>query len=132
MTVGGGASSKQKGGPRVADKMVLKNMVFYGYHGAFDAERELGQKYEVDVELHTNLSLPGDDPDLALSYVDAFTVVKEMVEERDFNLIEAMAEAIAQQILTMFELDQVLVRVRKYQVPIGGVMDYLEVELARP
>ena len=116
----------------MADKLVLKNMVFYGYHGAFDAEKELGQKYEVDVELHTNLSLPGDDPDLALSYVDAYTVVKEMVEEREFSLLEAMAEAIAQQILTMFDLEQVVVRVRKYQVPIGGVMEYLEVEIARP
>ena len=116
----------------MADKMVLKNMVFYGYHGAFDAEKELGQKYEVDVELQTNLQLPGDDPDLALNYVDAYTIVKEMVEERDFSLLEAMAEAIAQQVLTMFDLEKVVVRIRKFQVPIGGIMDYLEVEISRP
>ncbi len=115
----------------MSDKLVLKNMVFYGYHGAFDAEKELGQKYEVDLELHTDLSVPGDDVNLALNYVDAYTVTKEIVEEREFSLLESMAETTASQILSMFDLDHVVVRIRKFQVPIGGIMDYLEVEICR-
>lgn len=116
----------------MSDKLTLKNMVFYGYHGAFDAEKELGQKYEVDLEIHTSLQGAGDDTELAFNYVDAYTMVKEIVEEREFRLIETLAETIAAQILGMFEVDnQVVVRVRKAQVPIGGVLDYLEVEVTR-
>ena len=32
-----------KEGIKLADRL-LKNMVFYGYHGAFEAEKELGQR----------------------------------------------------------------------------------------
>ena len=33
----------------MSDRLVLKNMVFYGYHGAYAAEKEMGQKFEVDL-----------------------------------------------------------------------------------
>ena len=36
-------------------------MTFYGYHGAFSAERELGQKFEVDLEIYTDLQNAADD-----------------------------------------------------------------------
>ncbi|HBL37468.1 MAG TPA: dihydroneopterin aldolase, partial [Firmicutes bacterium] len=34
---------------------MLQNMIFYGYHGVFAAEKELGQRLEVDVELQLDL-----------------------------------------------------------------------------
>ena len=40
------------------DKIILKNMQFYGYHGVFSAEREMGERFEVDLELE-NGSHPG-------------------------------------------------------------------------
>ena len=39
------------------DKMVLKNMVFYGYHGVAEPEMILGGKFEVDVELFLDRKL---------------------------------------------------------------------------
>lgn len=115
----------------MGDKLVLKNMVFYGYHGAFAAEKEMGQKFEVDLEIHTSLQPLADDTELALNYVDAYTMVREIVEERDFNLIEVLAETIAAGVLGMYDVDQVVVRVRKMQVSVGGPLDYLEVEITR-
>lgn len=115
----------------VADKLVLKNMVFYGYHGAFGAERELGQRLAVDLELYTDLSGANDDAELAVNYVDAYALVKEIVEEREFSLVETIAERIASHVLDMFSLQQVVVRVRNLEVPVGGFLDYLEVEITR-
>jgi len=54
-----------------------------------------------------------------------------MVEERDFNLIEGLAEAIAQEILGAFDVDAVVVRVRKPHAPVGGLLDFAEVEIRR-
>ncbi len=116
----------------MSDKIVLKNMTFYGYHGAFAVEKELGQKFEVDLEVQTDLSNTGDDTELSFNYVDAYTVIKELVEEREYNLIETLAEEIASQILAMYDVRTVTVKIRKFQVPVGGYLDYLEVEVTRP
>lgn len=115
----------------MSDKIRLKNMVFYGYHGAFAAEKELGQKFEVDLEVETDLQNMGDDTELSFNYVDAYTLIKEIVEEKECNLPETVAEMIAEQILRMYDVKQIVVKVRKMQVPIGGYVDYLEVEITR-
>lgn len=108
-------------------------MVFYGYHGVFDAEREIGQRFEVDVELYLDLSSIGraDDIDLTINYVDVYTIVKELAEEHEFHLVEGLAQAIAEQILTSYDLEKVLVRVRKPHAPIGGTTGGVEVEIER-
>lgn len=109
----------------------LKNMVFYGYHGVYSAEKELGQRIEVDVELVSDLTGAGkaDDFDQTIDYVDIFTMVKEIVEEGQYNLMEGIATAILDQLNSSYDLEQVTVRVRKPQPPVGGLMDCLEVEV---
>ena len=107
--------------------------MFYGYHGVFEAEKELGQRFEVDVELVTDLSIPGqtDDLEQSINYVDVYTLVSDIVQERTYNLIEALAENIAGEILSAYAVHQVVVRVRKPSVPMGGVIDHVEVEITR-
>ena len=80
-----------------SDRLVLKNMVFYGYHGAFAAEKELGQRFEVDVELHLDFKSAAAADDLELSVnCGSLYLVKEIVEEREFNLLETLAETIGE------------------------------------
>ena len=38
------------------DKIVLKNMAFYGYHGNLESEKSQGQRFFVDVEIKTDLT----------------------------------------------------------------------------
>lgn len=115
------------------DRIRLHNMVFYAYHGVYGAERELGQRFEVDVELETDLRPAGrtDDIDVAIDYQNVYTLVRDIVEENDFNLLEGLAERIAQDVLGSFSVDGVTVRVRKPHVPMGGLLDWVEVEIHR-
>ncbi|NLC52579.1 MAG: dihydroneopterin aldolase [Firmicutes bacterium] len=115
------------------DKLVLRNMIFYGYHGVFAAEKELGQRLEVDAELYLDLRQAGinDDLEATVNYVEVYTLIKELVEEREYNLMEGLAEEIADTLLTAYSLQEVTVRVRKPQPPVGGVMDYFAVEIRR-
>jgi dihydroneopterin aldolase len=115
------------------DRMILKNMVFYGYHGVFSAEQELGQRIEVDLELISNLRdvARHDDLEAGINYVDVYTVVKEIVEEQEFNLMEALAQAIVNGVFGAFPAEEIRIRVRKPYPPVGGVMDAFEVELHR-
>lgn len=115
------------------DRIRLQNMVFYAYHGVYGAERELGQQFAVDVELEKDLQPAGrtDDLELSVDYQAVYHLVRKTVEEWDFALIEALAEAIAQGVLDRFSVDAVVVRVRKPHVPIGGLLDFAEVEIRR-
>lgn len=115
------------------DVIRLLGMEFYGYHGVFEAEQEFGQRFEVDLELHLDLKPAGatDDLDDTLNYVDVYTVVQEIVEDRTFNLLETVAEVIAYEVLEAFKIAGVVVRVRKPHVSLGGLLRTVEVEIER-
>ena len=119
------------------DKIQLAGMVFYGYHGVRLAERELGQRFIVDLEIETDLSRAGlsrrtDSLADTVSYSSLYTLVKEIMEEGSRSLLESLAETIAGLILDRFEVDAVHVTVKKPQVPIqGSVMAYAAVEITR-
>lgn len=121
------------GGILIVTKLTLKNMVFYGYHGVYSAEKELGQRIEVDVELVMDFSNAGrnDDYEQTINYVDVYTIVKDIVEEGRYNLIEAIGTAIINQIADSFNMERIVVRVRKPHPPVGGCMDAVEFEVLR-
>ncbi len=118
-----------------SDKIQIAGMLFYGYHGARLAERELGQRFIVDLELETDLSTAGRTDALAdtISYSSVYEVVKQVMEKgRSHNLLESLAETIAGLILDGFDVDAVHVKVRKPTVPIqGSVLTHAAVEITR-
>ena len=116
-----------------ADRITLKNLMFYAYHGVFAAEKELGQRFEVDVDMYGdfNTAARADDIDMTVNYGDVYTLVKEIVEEREFDLIEALAAAICDEVLAGYTVGRVTVRVRKPHAPLGGPADYVECEISR-
>ena len=116
------------------DKILLNNLGFYGYHGVLKEEGILGQKFFIDMELYleTNESGLTDDMNKSVSYADVYEVVKEITEKRRFNLIEALAENIAKEVLEKFNLiNEVMVRVKKPEAPVNGIYDYFGVEIRR-
>lgn len=116
------------------DKIILEGMVFYGYHGVNPEERSQGQRFVVDLELYKDLSLAGVADDLAatVNYASVFKVAREVVEGQPRNLIEAVAERLADAILARFAVEAVRVRVRKPWAPIkGSALDWVAVEIVR-
>jgi dihydroneopterin aldolase len=116
------------------DKIILEGMTFYGFHGVSDAERELGQRFVVDLEAHTDTTAAGLSDQLrdSVSYTHLYRAVKEVVEGPPHKLLEAVAEAIATRILESFDVEAVRVRVSKPHVPIkGGVIGSAAVEILR-
>ena len=116
------------------DKIQLDRMVFYGSHGVNPAEKELGQRFVVDLEVQTDLRPAGLSDDLhdTINYSDLYRIVKEIMEGPSRNLLESLAETIAQRILDRFNLDSVRVNVRKPEVPIkGSILSHAAVEVLR-
>ena len=118
----------------MTDRIVLSGMVFLGRHGMGDEERADVQEIEVDVELELDLAPAGTSDDLArtVNYSRVFDVVRAVVEEGSFHLLEGIAEAIAGRVLRDFvPVEALTVRVRKPGVPIDGRLDYAGVEIER-
>ena len=117
----------------MSDRIVLDSMVFQGTHGVLPEEQLTPQPFEVDVELALSLQPAGlnDDLEQTVDYGRVFDVCRQIVESTRFNLIEALAEAIAHEILSGFPVDEVTVRVRKPRVKLGGHLRSAGVEIQR-
>ena len=107
-------------------------MSFYGYHGETQAERTLGNRFYVDVELRTDLATAGrtDDINDTLDYSRAFALIRTILEDQHYNLIEAIAARVADTLLAEPRIDSVKVRVGK-QPPIAGAIERSSVIIER-
>ncbi len=117
----------------MTDRILLHSMVFMGRHGVLAREQRELQPFEVDVELALDLQPAALEDDLTrtVDYADVFEHVRQIVESTSFRLIEALAEAIAHELVVDYPVDAVTVRVRKPRVPIDGRLDYAGVEITR-
>lgn len=115
------------------DCIRIHNMIFYGYHGVSTAEKEMGQRFALDLAMYTDLREAGrkDDLKYTVDYAEVYRYVKQLMEERRFNLLEALAEAIAELVLLRFPVQRVGVSIRKPSAPVVGIFDYIEVSIER-
>jgi len=116
------------------DKIILSNLAFYGYHGVKPEENAIGQKFFVDVAISADLSRAGKTDDLALTvnYGEVYRLIKDIVTNSRFRLIEALAERIAGDILASCPAaGAVTVTVKKPEAPIPGIFGYAAVEITR-
>jgi dihydroneopterin aldolase len=118
----------------VSDRIALTNMVFQARHGVNEREKLEPQRFEVDVELVLDLRPAGlhDDIDRTVDYRGVYDATRRLVESTSFDLIEALAEAIAAEVLGVNDpVEAVVVRVRKPDVELGGPLDHASVEITR-
>lgn len=115
------------------DCIVLSGIDVYAHHGVHPAERELGQRFVVDVELHGDWSAAARTDHLgdALDYVAVHRQVREVCAETSFQLLEALAEAICRALLEAQPLDRVVVTVQKPNPPIPNFLGRVAVTLDR-
>jgi 7,8-dihydroneopterin aldolase/epimerase/oxygenase len=118
----------------MSDRILLDGMVFRARHGVADWEKVELQRFEVDVELAVDLQPAGleDELTLTVDYGEAYRTIQQIVVSTTYNLIEALAEAIANELLAEHAtVGEVVVRVRKPEVRLGGPLAYAGVEIRR-
>ena len=122
----------------IRDKIHLNDLQFHAYHGVLPAEKSLGQKFLINVELTPTASTlrraaKRDDVSLTVDYAETFNLIKTIVvngPQRD--LIETVGEDICSEILKRFRaVDVVRVKVEKPCVAVDGDLRSLGVSLAR-
>ena len=116
-------------------KIRINNLKFYTKNGVLKEERVLGQQLEVDVELTMDLTKAGKTDDVmdTVSYAEVNDQISERLARDSFDLIEAVASAILDDIEKVHgdKLQKAMVRIRKYSVPMPGIFDNIEIEMER-
>ncbi len=114
-------------------KVELRGLHVFGYHGAEEAEQRLGQPFLYDVELEVGDRGASDRLDDALDYTQVAQAIRELSTTRRFNLLEALATAVADMLMERFEPESLRLRIRKPQVkPAGLAVEYSAVTIERP
>jgi dihydroneopterin aldolase len=112
-------------------KLTISNATFYAYHGVEKAEKQLGGKYEVDLDLWYNAlnAISNDAIGQAINYQNVLFAVSDFIQNENYNLIETLAYNILNNIMEQFPLlKRATIRIRKCNVPIRHTVDYVEVE----
>lgn len=115
------------------DIIRIKNATFYAYHGTMQDEQNLGGKFEVDVEMHCDLSdaEASDSLKRTVDYEKVYAFLQKTVLEKKYYLLEALGNTIAKKVLSEFpKVSRVIVKVRKPHPPVKGVVDWVEIEVA--
>ncbi len=118
----------------IQDRIILKDLAFYGYHGVMLEENKLGQRFRIDIECGLDLNRAGrtDIVEATVSYADIYELVKEATEETRYKLIEALAQHIIDRLFARFAaFEWIRIRIRKPDAPVPAVSGEFAVELFR-
>ena len=112
-------------------KLKIKNATYYGYHGVAVAEKALGGRYQIDLELWYNAepAINTDDISYALNYQDVLYSVSDVMQNENFNLIETLANEILIVVFDNFTIiEKATIKIRKLNAPVNQYLDFIEVE----
>ena len=110
----------------------VRDLRVFGHHGVHDEERERGQDFLFDVELDVGERGASDRFEDAVDYVEVARVVQGVSDGGQFNLLEALASAVADELERRFAPEHVRVRVRKPEVRPAGLDGTVAATVTRP
>jgi 7,8-dihydroneopterin aldolase/epimerase/oxygenase len=115
------------------DRIAVRGLRARGHHGVFEREREEGQTFIVDLDLavDTRPAAAGDDLGRTVHYGVVAEETVAIVEGEPVDLIETLAQRIADQCLTHGAVREVEVVVHKPQAPIGVPFDDVTITIQR-
>ncbi len=116
------------------DKIKIKNLHIYAYHGVHDEEKEKGQNFYINAVIYLDAYVAGQTDALedTVSYSDVCKLFNKAFVENKFDLIETAAEYLAKQALISFSaIRKIEVEVSKPEAPIGLPVENVSVDITR-
>ncbi|MEO8092839.1 MAG: dihydroneopterin aldolase [bacterium] len=111
----------------------LGGISIYTHHGVTEAEREIGQRLEIDVsfEVEECDAVLTDRIEDTVDYGEACDVVVLAATERSYKTLERLGHVIGERLMERFGARSVHVRAAKPEPPLPVSMDEVAVEVSR-
>ncbi len=110
----------------------LHALELWGHHGVSEAEREAGQRFLFDLWLEADeTAVATDRIEDAVDYRDAVAIVQAVSSEGPFDLLEALAGAVADALVRQLAVSRARVRVRKPDVRLEAPVEYTAATVER-
>lgn len=116
------------------DRIVIRKIAVFAYHGLYEEEARLGQRFNISLECWLDLSPAGlgDDLTQGVSYADLVATVQEIAVGERFRIIEALGERIAATLLEQQpRIVAIAVTVEKPAAAIAALFETVEVTIHR-
>ena len=116
------------------DKILIKNLKLFCYHGVNPEEKIDGQNFIFDVEASVDLNLPctTDNVDDTVSYAKMVKTIRCVAQSQKDDLIERVAQRVADALFEEYDKIQMLkITLKKPEAPIKAEFDYVAVEIER-
>jgi dihydroneopterin aldolase len=119
--------------PPISDRITVRGIRATGHHGVYAEERRTGQPFVVDVVLHLDLApaAASDDVTATVHYGELAEKVVAAIERDPVDLIETLAQRVADLALSYPVVDEVEVTVHKPEAPVGVPFSDVSVTLVR-
>ena len=119
--------------PDSAVEVELRGLSVYTHHGVTDAEREVGQRLEIDI----SFEVPDCDAVLTdrledtVDYAEVTDIVVLAATERSYKTLERLCQVIAERLAERFGSGSVRVRAAKPEPPLPVAIEEAAVEVTR-
>ena len=116
------------------DEIRIDNLEVFAHHGVFPEEKENGQYFYVNAVLYTETRPSGltDDLSFSTNYGEICHFINNWMQERIYNLIESVAENLAEQILLNFgSIRKIDLEIRKPNAPVRLPFESVSVRITR-
>lgn len=116
------------------DKIIIKDLKLYAYHGVNPEEKIEGQIFILDIECEVDLSKPciTDDVNDTVSYAHIIKLVRKVFTAEKYDLLEKAAQEVADAIFDNFDMiKKVKILLKKPEAPVKADFGYVAVEIKR-
>jgi 7,8-dihydroneopterin aldolase/epimerase/oxygenase len=111
----------------------ISGLSLYTHHGVTAAEREIGQRLVLDIQLDMlrNDATTTDDVADTVDYGEVCQLAALIAQQRSYRTLERLATAIADRLLDDFDIHSVMVKASKPEPPIPLPVDEASVTVWR-
>ncbi len=114
------------------DKIIIKDLKIFAYHGVNPEEKEEGQNFILDITAFLDLSVPctTDNVEDTVSYAKIIKTATRIFLEQKDDLLEKAAKRVADGILAEYgKISSVTILLKKPEAPIKADFGYVAVEI---
>ncbi len=116
------------------DKIIIKDLKLFSYHGVNPEEKEQGQNFVLDITLWLDMAKPcmTDNVNDTVSYSEVIKKVREVFNQEKYDLLEKAAQVVADSIFESFsKVQECEILLKKPEAPIKADFSYVAVEIRR-